>query len=175
MGKKSAVWRYFTEENNEIKCNVTGCPSPSVKRSTKATTNLWVHLETNHSDVYNGIKSEKLPPTNKRKSTADESQASNLDSTQKRMRLDAETAIMKMLARRNVPFTLVDDPLFKQMAEKAFKNVKHRSSQYYAVKVLPTVANNILEKLRQEIGDRHFSITTDGWSALNKPSPSFYR
>jgi len=84
-------------------------------------------------------------------------------------------AVMKMLPRRNAPSTLIDDPLFQIMMSKSFKELKGRDSRYFARNVLPRVAGEILKVLRSEIGENYFSITTDGWSAMRKPSPSFYR
>ena len=87
---------------------------------------------------------------------------------------DGEIRIMKMIARKNVPFTLVDDPLFKLMTTKTFGIAQPRTSRHYALKVLPNIAKETLAKLRTDIGNKFYSIITDGWSALNKPSPFFY-
>lgn len=176
MGKKkSIIWNYFTEEDGKVKCNIADCEVSSVHRKAQETTSMWEHLKNKHDEIYNQIKDEKLPSTNKRKSTVDGNQSLTKKPIQKRRKKEAETAIMKMLARRNAPFTLVDDPLFKRMLTATFKDVKHCGARYYSTKVLPAVANDILEKLRCEVGSSYYSITTDGWSAGKKPSPSYYR
>lgn len=80
-----------------------------------------------------------------------------------------------MLARRNAPFTLLDDPYFQWLLSKTYKDIKLFGSRHFARFVLPRVASDIIQKLVLEVGDRNFTITTDGWTMANKPSPSFYR
>jgi len=171
MGKKSsAVWKHFVQISGGSKCTITGCKDPIVLSAGSSTKGQWYHLEHNHKEIYDELEAEKLPP--KRKPTDD---GSTEKPAKKSKQENGETEIMKMLARRNVPFTLADDPLFRLMTTKTFGIANPIHSGQYARKVLPKVASEILMKLRDEIGDKPYAITTDGWSALNKPSPSLYR
>jgi hypothetical protein len=171
MGKKSsAVWTHFEKVDGEIRCTITDCKGPVLESKSSSTTSQWNHLEKYHNDIFKQMEAQKLPM--KRKVNKDDAIAK----TAKKSRQDeSESQILRMLARRNVSFTLVDDPLFRRMTTKAFGIVNPNQSRHYARKVLPLVASEVLSKLREDVGDSPFAITTDGWSALNKPSPSLYR
>jgi len=175
MGKKtSVVWQYFDVVPGGLNCKIADCPAPFVVCASKSTSGQWNHLETNHSAIYEQLKPQKQPP--KRKMPTDEGKFDPPAVSVKRSKTDeAESEVMKMLARRNIPFALVDDHFFQELVAAKYKGINLHGSRHYAVTVLPRVANDLLKKLREEIGERHFAITTDGWSAQNKPSPSLYR
>jgi len=172
MGKKSSVvWKHFETTDGELKCTIIGCRDPILNASaTSGTNSQWSHLEHSHPEIYEELKKEKLP--SKRKSNGN---GTTEKTSKKSKKEDGESQIMMMLARRNVPFTLVDDPLFRMMTTKTFGITSPNKSSHYARTVLPRVATEILSNLREAIGDKHYAITTDGWTALNKPSPSLYR
>jgi hypothetical protein len=132
---------------------------------------LWSHLKNNHKEIHDAL--EKLPAKRKASST-NENEPAVIPAKTRRTH-DAETSIMKMIARRNAPFTLLDDDLFRRMMSKTFVNVGLRGSRHFSRTVLPRVAGEVLNKLRNEVGGNLFAITTDGWSAINKPAPSYYR
>lgn len=97
-------------------------------------------------------------------------------SGEKRSRTDSvNEQIMKMLARTNNPFTFVEDSFFVELIEKAYPSFKLKGRQYFAETVLPHLANQIIKELKGNVSDRFYAITTDGWSAQTKPSPTFYR
>jgi hypothetical protein len=172
MGLKSTIWQYFTEATGGYDCNIDGCTSKFVKRSKNfSTTGLWGHLKTHHKSThYDPLEKDKLPSKRKTEDNPD-----GPSTFKRRLSIDAETEIIEMLARTNSPFTLADDPLFKKMSSAAFPGFKPHGSRHYALNILPRVANDVMARLRGEIADRCFVITTDGWSAINKPSPSLYR
>jgi len=172
MGKTSVVHQYFKSIDGGYKCTITGCSNPDVRCAGNTTSNQWSHLEHNHLEIFNELKSQKQPA--KRKSIIDESQSATAPIKKSKTEY-AEQNTMKMIARRNLPFTVVDDPFFQELLSAKYKGINLRKSSYYARTVLPKVANESMTKLRNEIGDRFYSITTDGWTALNKPNVSYYR
>lgn len=172
MGKSSSVWEHFNVVEGGVNCTISGCLQPFIKRAGKDTTSLWSHLKNRHKTIYDGLEIQKQPSKRPSQAIVDTSDNSQV---KKRRTYEAESAVMNMLARRNVSFTLVDDPLFQRMMSKTFGNVGLHGSRYFARVVLLRVADDVMKKLRFEIGDRFFAITTDGWSALRKPNPPFYR
>jgi hypothetical protein len=168
--RPSSVWAYFEDATGGVTCTIAGCKDTFVQRTNTSTSGQWDHLQRNHKAIYDSL--QKLP--SKRKQPAEDATSSETP-VKKRKTDDPETQIMKMLARRNVPFTMVDDPLFRRMTSITFPGTKIRGSRYYARVVLPKVAQETVQKLRSEVGDRRYAITTDGWTAMKKPSPAFYR
>ncbi|KAI1701578.1 hypothetical protein Ddc_17548 [Ditylenchus destructor] len=175
----SSVWKYFTKSPDGGFCNIEFCKSKFVKRHEKdtSTKNFWSHLQFNHADIYANERIEK-PPKRKK------GECSNIKSTQqtienfavpkKTRNENIELDLVRMIARRAVPFSIINDPFFRRMFETAFPDVKMRESHYYLRRILPMLSNEIISLLRAKVGTHKFAITTDGWSALRKPCPSFY-
>lgn len=166
----SAAWKYFDKTETGAACKIVGCDRPLVVSTGASTTPLWSHLESHHKTIHANVESLKQPPKRKRM----EAPVTSPEIIKTKTEI-AEDEIMKMLARLNAPFTTVDDPLFKRMMTKTFPDMKVRGSRYFARTVLPRLAAEVLKGLRSKIGDRQFAITTDGWSAFQKPKPAFYR
>lgn len=88
---------------------------------------------------------------------------------------EVEDQIVKMLARTNISFRFTEDPFFVELINRAYPRMKLNKRQYFSTEVLPRVANEVISRLRHDIGNKPYAITSDGWSSPCKPSPTFYR
>jgi hypothetical protein len=150
MGKSSAVHEYFDVIEGGFKCKIAGCTKPIVKCSSSSTSGEWSHIEQNHSEIFEELKVKKQPAKRKLQ-TIEEQLELRLVPVKKSKTEEAEYEAVKMIARRKIPFTIVDDSFFQSLLTANYKGIKLHGSRHYARTVLPRVANESLKVLRKEM------------------------
>lgn len=119
------------------------------------------------------MKKEQEVKRKRKLSQADDSNEAPLPKKSRDEEIDDD--IMKMLAQTNNPFSFVENSFFAKVIKKAYPDFKLKKRQHFSTIVLPRVASEIIDRLSSQVADNFIAITTDGWSAQHKPSPSFYR
>jgi hypothetical protein len=80
--------------------------------------------------------------------------------------------IVKTLTRTQNPFTLLKDPLFVELINKAHPEMSLNRRKYFATEILPRVSDEIIEHISGQISSGTFAISI---SPDNNAYPVFYR
>lgn len=165
----SAVWKYFTVDNqDDAKASCIICKG-AISRGGKQkaafnTTNLIRHIRNKHPTEY--AEFVKAQPTT--------SQPTLLETLKKKEKMphDCDKAlnttrkIAKMIAMDNQPFSLVEDRGFRELLEYLEPRYEVPSRHYFTEKAMPALHKNLREKLFAALSDApDVALTTDIWSS----------
>lgn len=171
-GSYSAVWNYFGFQSSDLQQKDILCktcrrivPAPQGN-----TTNLFNHLKFHHLEKYNQCMRSKAPlpratgPMQTTISATLHSATPYLRTSQRHAEITNEIAIY--LAKAMAPISTVENKAFKKMIHTLDKRYEIPSRNYFSKVALPSLYNQLREKIKKEVSALpYYATTTDLWSS----------
>ena len=148
----------FTRPNDNVLSGQCKICENSYSDNIGSTGNFHKHLKRKHNDKY---ERAKCPDPTEPEIDSNESAENLSDQTKKINNAILEELIVKC----NLPPATVEYTAFRKFVKTIAPRWKHTSSKYFTNALLPSLVQNIQDKIKTTLKDiNHLSITVDVWN-----------
>ncbi|XP_065679069.1 uncharacterized protein LOC136093761 [Hydra vulgaris] len=197
--KATILWNYFNKVTvSGVKCRECKKCQIQIKLTDGFTSGIRYHLKTKHPTDYATMLRAQIELERQREEDIKEITEAAFElndaynqrsqkglskyvnggtigkySSQSGRQLETDMVIMSYIARSSSPFTLVDEPCFKEMVEHLNPKVivKHSStfSRYKLPLLYESVMDTVQNLIEKEVSTcQQVAITTDGWTSRSQ-------
>ena len=186
--ERSAVWAYFTPiptKTDWATCDLCKLSHVKIHTPDSSTSNLWSHLQSHHPSEYAVSESKKLrKPQAKAAENTSKGKSNNNSQSQAQPKINTAfenntpfpyeslqwktitDKLTTMVAKLMLPFSIVDDPTFKDFVNSLNVRYTVPSRKYLSKTAIPKKYNEMKMKVIRELKDcGSISLTTDAWSS----------
>lgn len=158
----SKIWKHFLKEKKNEKfvrtCIVCGFELSTPKDG--STSNMFNHLKAKHFKEFEFLINEDNKNTEEPKILSFYKKSAVIIDKQKIL----DESLVRTMVRQNLSFCFFDDEDQQNLIKKAYPDLKVHKRNYFCRNIVPNMANNIQTTIVNQIGNKYFSITSDGWS-----------